>query len=138
MDTSASWGSFGGPEGGSPGLRETAEALGLPLPTESHDGTGGKETRHAPEPAATPGDGEGDDSSHVGGWADGVGGKNSSPTGSDEPPQNWRAEQEAGWAASLPQQSDKDRALAEAYLPPSLLHAYRTKPLPKANRRYLK
>ena len=129
MDSSASWGSFGGPGDGSPGLRETAKALGLPLPTDGPDGTG-EDPRDGHATAVA-------DSPQVAGWVDGAeSGGGLAATGSDSPPQNWRAEQEAGWAASLPQQSEKDRALAEAYLPPSLLHAYRAKPVPKANRRY--
>lgn len=129
MDTTASWGSFGGDR--SPGLRETAKALGLPLPTCS-DGL---------PAAATPGPGPGPESAaaasspKIGGWVEGGGGGGGG--GGESPPQNWRAEQEAGWAASLPQQSEKDQGLAEAYLPPSLLHAYRAKPMPKANRRYV-
>ena len=133
MDTTASWGSFGGPGDSSPGLRETAQALGLPLPSDGLDGADG-ENGGARAPAVV-GGGAVADSPQVDGWVDGAEG--GAATGSDSPPQNWREEQEAGWAASLPQQSQKDRALAEAYLPPSLLHAYRAKPLPKMNRRYI-
>ena len=43
--------------------------------------------------------------------------------------------------ASLPQQEPKDRNLAEAYLPPSLLQAYKApvqgRKTPGGNRRYL-
>eukprot|EP01043_Picozoa_sp_COSAG02_P010854 COSAG02_NODE_391_length_23237_cov_42.467672_14_plen_1266_part_00 len=129
-ETSASWGSFGGPGDASPGLRETAQALGLPLPSDGPD----EDARDA-RPSARVGTVA--DSPQVGGWVDGAEDGGSAATGRDSPLPNWREEQEAGWAASLPQQSVKDRALAEAYLPPSLLHAYRAKPLPKMNRRYV-
>ena len=89
-----------------------------------------------------------------------------SPHGEDEPQTNWKQRQEEGWAvrrsptpetptlwtigldkplavsqASLPQQEPKDRNLAEAYLPPSLLQAYKApvqgRKTPGGNRRYL-
>ena len=130
-------GSFGVEERGSPGLRETAKALGLPDPDDDDSNT-----LSSPE---------------SGPW---------SPHGEDEPQTNWKQRQEEGWAvrrrqpptapplwtigldmplavaqASLPQQEPKDRNLAEAYLPPSLLQAYKApvqgRKTPGGNRRYL-
>ena len=130
-------GSFGVEERGSPGLRETAKALGLPDPDDDD-----ANTLSSPE---------------SGPW---------SPHGEDEPQTNWKQRQEEGWAvrrsptldrahslevlldkplavsqASLPQQEPKDRNLAEAYLPPSLLQAYKApvqgRKTPGGNRRYL-
>jgi hypothetical protein len=105
-------------------LRDTAKALGLPIPNEAEPDVAG-DAQLSPA---------------IDAWADNSPfGKGSQPMdgeGSADGGENWRARQEAGWAASLPQQSEKDQSLAEAYLPPSLLHAYRA-PMPKANRRYL-